>query len=294
MAKPVSMVGLVGQIGKAEVRQALPTFAEELTRRGIALRIEEGLVDYVHGAEVGDRDFVLQADAVITLGGDGTLLAVARRAAPFGTPVLGVALGSFGFLADQPPRVVLSRLDDIIAGNYEIEERMMLAAEVGARPADCGESALLALNEAVVTTQARRHMIWLRCEVDGRHLATYAADGVIVATPTGSTAYNLSAGGPIVDPRVECATIVPICPHTLYSRPVVIDPSSEVRIQAQRRPGKAEETVAVTVDGQETREVVPQQSVYVRRADCRARLLRVAGLDFYDRLREKLNWDAPR
>jgi len=293
MPKPLSAIGLVAQLGKAEVREVLQTFARELARRGVELRADRALAEHVPQARAGDTAFVLTADAVLTLGGDGTLLGVARQSAPFGTPVLGVDLGSFGFLADQPPTTVLAGLDDLLAGRYEIEERMMLAASAEGE-AEGTEGPLLALNDAVVTTDARRHLVWLRCDVDGRHVATYACDGVIVATPTGSTAYSLSAGGPIVDPRVECLTIVPICPHTLYSRPVVVDPASEVRVRAERRPGKDEDVLQVVADGQESRRLEPGGSVIIRRAECRTRLIRFGGLGFYDRLRGKLNWDAPR
>lgn len=293
MPEPLPVIGLVAQVGKPQVRQVLQTFARELLRRGVELRVEEVSAAEVPEAECGDRAFVLGAKAVITLGGDGTLLGVAREVAPAGTPVLGIDLGSFGFLADQSPQVVLDHLDDLIEGRYSIEERMMLTATAEEALGSC-EGELLALNEIVLAKVAHRHLIWVHCEVDGSQMATYAADGVIIATPTGSTAYSLSAGGPIIDPRVDCLSLVAICPHTLYSRPVVIDPSSRVRLWVERRPGKPDEDIAVVADGQGSRRVRIGEGVVVQRARCTARLIRIAEVGFYDRLREKLNWDAPR
>ncbi len=291
MAQALHSIGLVAQLDKPHVAETLASLVEKLLQLGTTLRVEQALAAHVPQAEVGDRDFVLRSDAVITLGGDGTLLAVAREAAPLGTPVLGVDLGSFGFLADQPPEMVLERIDDVVAGRYDVETRMMLRAELISEGKTTAK--FLALNDVVVAKEDYRHLVWVHCEVDSHDVATYPADGVIVATPTGSTAYSLSAGGPVVDPRVDCLLIVPICPHTLYSRPVVAAPFSVVKLSVERRPGRADE-VAVTVDGQQTHLLGEGDCVVVQRADCRARLIRVGERSFFDRLRDKLNWDAPR
>jgi NAD+ kinase len=294
MPKPLSVIGLIAQFHKPEVRETLHRFARELLLRDVELRVEEQLAAEVPQAVSGNLDFVLAADAVITLGGDGTLLAAARKAAPLGTPVLGVDLGSFGFLADQPPSLVLEHLDQLLAGHCELEERMMLQANPVVHQGPSDPTHGVALNDVVLTRKAHRRLIWIRCEVDGCHVATYPADGVIVSTPTGSTAYNLSAGGPIVDPRVECIVLTPICPHTLYTRPVVLEPSSQVYIRTEPRPGSASDDATLVLDGQEIRCVCVGEGALVRRAECKARFLRLGKPSFYDRLREKLNWDTRR
>lgn len=292
MPQSLTTIGLVAQLDKPRVSETLHTLAQQLVDKGVKLRVEDDLSSEVPQAAVGDRTFVLEADAVITLGGDGTLLAVARQAAVVGTPVLGVDLGSFGFLADQPPDMVLANIHRLVSGDYVIERRMMLDGRVLDAHGGVTRS-FLALNDVVVAKEVTRHLIWVRCEVDGHHMATYPADGIIVATATGSTAYSLSAGGPIVDPRVDCIVIVPICPHTLYNRPVVVNASSRVELRVQPRPARAD-PVAVAADGQESYPLQPDHTVVIEQADCAASFIRVGERSFFDRLRDKFNWDAPR
>jgi len=229
-------------------------------------------------------------DLLIVLGGDGTLLAAARCAAPAGTPLVGVDLGSFGFLAAEEPELLLARLDEVLAGRYAVEERTMLAVAVGDEGAAAG---LTALNDVVVARGSSGRLVRMRTTVDGAHLATYPADGLIVATATGSTAYNLSAGGPIVDSRMEAVVLTPICPHTLYSRPLVVPAGVEVGISLETR-GKPVDDVTVTVDGQETLPLGDDQQVTIRRAPCSARLVCLGERRFYDRLRDKLRWGSER
>lgn len=291
MSSSLSSVGLYARGASQEAMAVGRQLCAELSARSVAVRLHRTLADCDPQAPAGDLDFVLGADMVMVLGGDGALLGVARQAAPKGTPVLGVDVGSFGFLADEKPELVLERLDDLLSGVYTIEERMMLEVEV--RRGNEVVEKHLALNDVVVARQTYRHLARLHCEVDGHHLATYPADGVIVSTPTGSTAYNLSAGGPIVDPRVDCIVVVAICPHTLYSRPVVIEAGAQVELWLEPRPGREDE-VGLTVDGLPPRPLANDERVVVRRAACRARLAHVCRTNFFDRLRRKLNWGAPR
>jgi NAD+ kinase len=166
---------------------------------------------------------------------------------------------------------------------------MMLEAWVGAPPAQ--PCRFLALNDVVLARDPARRLVRLRCQVDGQLLAVYPADGIIVATPTGSTAYNLSAGGPLVDPRLDCFVLTAICPHTLYSRPLVIDAASELALQPEAADRRS--AVLVTADGQDSLPLPPGEGVVVRRAQCRARLMHLAPRSFFNRLRDKLNWGAP-
>ncbi|MCX7599515.1 MAG: NAD(+)/NADH kinase [Armatimonadetes bacterium] len=291
MGNSLSSIGLYARGVSEEALAVGRQLCAALAARSVAVRLHRVLAECNPEAPAGDLDFVLGADLVMVLGGDGALLGVARQAALKGTPVLGVDVGSFGFLADEKPGPVIERLDDLLAGRYAVEERMMLEVEVRR-----GEEVVerhLALNDAVVARQAYRHLARLHCEVDGHYLATFTADGVIVSTPTGSTAYNLSAGGPIVDPRVDCIVVAAICPHTLYSRPVVIDAGAEIQLWLEPRPGRDDE-VGLTVDGLPPRPLAEDEFVVVRRAGCRARLAHLCGINFFDRLRHKLNWGAAR
>ncbi len=284
-------VGLVARTDRAEALPAIELLARRLLSRGVRLRVENVCHQQIPVGEPGDLDFVVGADLVFALGGDGTILWVAREAAPVGTPVLGVDLGSFGFLAEEEPGAVLDSLDDILAGNYLLEERLMLEASLLRGGELIGRH--LALNDIVVAKVTYRHLVLLHCEVDGSLLATYRADGLIVATPTGSTAYNLSAGGPIVDPRVEAMLITAICPHTLYSRPLVIDAATVLELWVEPKPGRVDD-LQLTVDGQEGHDLGSDTRIVIRRADCRARLAHSRRRVFFDRLRDKLNWGAPR
>jgi NAD+ kinase len=291
MPEPVTSVGLVVRPESAEALAVAGDLAAELARRGVPLRVDPGLAGLAPSAETGEAAFVLGADLVLAFGGDGTLLGVARAAAPLGTLVLGVDVGSFGFLAEEAPAAVREGLDDVLAGRCELDERMMLEVEV--RRGEEVEESYLALNDAVVARATYRHLARLRCEVDGHHLATYPADGLIVATPTGSTAYNLSAGGPIVDPTVDCFLVAAICPHTLYSRPLVVDAGRVMEIRLEPRPGR-DDALCLTADGLPPRCLEEGERVVIRRAACRARLVHLCRRSFFDRLRDKLSWGAPR
>ncbi|MBC7289074.1 MAG: NAD(+)/NADH kinase [Armatimonadetes bacterium] len=293
MLRPIRTFGLAARTDTHAVRLAMETLARELTARGAEVRVEQRWAEAAPGAQAGDRDFLLSADAIISLGGDGTFLAVARQAAERDTPVLGIDLGSFGFLADEPLETVVQRVDELMAGNYAIEERMMLEAVVTA--SDGEQARFLALNDVVVGRAPTSGIVRLRCEVDGSLLAVYPGDGVIFATPTGSTAYSLSAGGPIVDPTLECFLVVAICPHTLYSRPLVIDATRQVTVRREPQAGRSQDQhVSVIADGHDVAALSGAACVTIQRAESRARIIHLTPRTFFDRLREKLNWGAPR
>lgn len=295
MPDPVATVGVAAASYNPEARQSATLLCHALRRAGRAVLLGPGL-DHLEqapgdGFERVDFAELARADLVISLGGDGTLLGLAHHAAPGGTPLLGVDLGSFGFLAAESFDLLLGRLDGVLAGEYHIERRLMVAAEVmrggQAISNHCG------LNEAVVGKTDVRRLVRLYTRVDGEHIATYPADGVIIATPTGSTAYTLSAGGPIVSPAVESLIVVPICPHTLYSRPLVVEPTAVIDVTATSR-GEPALGVTLTLDGQAAIELEPGDTVVVRRAPFDAQLARILPGSFYERLRTKLNWGAER
>jgi NAD+ kinase len=226
-------------------------------------------------------------DLVIAIGGDGTLLSVARTAVPRGVPILGVNFGSLGFLTELQPDELFSGLETVLRGDYSIEERQTLRVRHLRAGRVRQEYALL--NDAVLTKSALARMITINVRVDDEEVATYTSDGLIVSTPTGSTAYNLSAGGPILDPRMHAFVIAPICPHTMTYRPLVVpgDVSLDVRLLSS-----AEEAVYLTLDGQIGFPFGTEDSLEIDHHPHPARLVRVAGRPFFEVLRRKLRWGA--
>lgn len=238
------------------------------------------------GVEGGfDRtSFPADADLAVVAGGDGTLLSVARAAAPKGVPILGVNFGSLGFLTELQPDEMYDGLERVLANEYRIEERFALRVRY-AHDAD-SNSEYIALNDAVITKSALARMITLDMEIDGEEVATYTSDGLIVSTPTGSTAYNLSAGGPILDPTMSAFVISPICPHSMTHRPLVIPGSGRVTVTLR----DADEEVYLTLDGQVGFPMHPRASVLVTRYDPPVRLVRMSGRSLFEPLRRKLRW----
>jgi NAD+ kinase len=220
---------------------------------------------------------------VVVLGGDGTLLAVARSLGD-GVPILGVNLGSLGFLTEIGRDELYPGLVAVLAGNFHLDERALF--DVTLARADGASLSYRVLNDAVVTKSALSRIIDLELRVEGNLVARFRADGLIVSTPTGSTAYNLSAGGPILHPGLPVAVVSPICPHTLSLRPLVVPDRSlvEVTLETQR------EEVYLTLDGQEGTTLGHRDTVRVVRSPSSVRLVRVAERTYYDGLRGKLHW----
>ena len=223
-------------------------------------------------------------DLVIVAGGDGTLLSAARLAGPLGIPILGVNFGGLGFMTELQPEELYTALDRLLRGDYEIEEREALRVRFRRGRKLLGEFSLL--NDAVVTKSALARMITLRLKIDGDAIATYTSDGLILATPTGSTAYNLAAGGPVLDPRMSAFVIAPICPHTLMYRPVVVPGTVALEVILE----SADEEAYLTLDGQVGFPMEHRDSIRVDASRSPVRLLRVAGHGFFEVLRRKLHW----
>jgi NAD+ kinase len=233
-------------------------------------------------------DLSRRADVLVVFGGDGTILQAARQAARDGIPILGVNLGGFGFLAEVQDRAVDDALLRVLAGDYRVDERMMLQAQVWRAHRVVRE--LLALNDVVVTKSGYARLLRIRTDINDIHLATHLADGLIVATPTGSTAYSLSAGGPILHPDLDAIVLTPICAHTLNARAVVLSGTEVVTIRVEPTGAPS----VLTVDGQEGHPLEPDDVVRVARAPCRARLVRLGRTGFYRLLRTKLSWGGER
>jgi NAD+ kinase len=236
----------------------------------------------------------VEADAIIALGGDGTLLAAARRLRGKQTPLLGVNFGRLGFLANFAPDDLRKHFDALVAGRLPISSRMMIEASIlpaGASSADVESKRRafdIALNDAVLTAGPPFHMVELELRTAEGEGVRYFGDGVIVATPSGSTAYNVSAGGPIIEPGVEAMCVTPICPHSLSFRPVVVSSKNTVVISASKvNPG-----TTLFCDGQETGRVAAGEQVVVRRSPHDVRLIENPANGAWRSLAEKLNWAA--
>lgn len=264
----------------APVRDAVTTLRRQIG--SVQLDAEGAQILGLTDLAVSDEDLATRADMVIALGGDGTILRAAGLAARAGVPILGVNLGGFGFLAELSTADLPSALPDLVAERYELDERMMLQAEADHIDSD----ALLALNDVVVTAQGVARVLRLRVLVNGEHLASYPADGVIVATPTGSTAYSLSAGGPILHPKVDAVVITPISPHTFNARSVVVDRNDTVDVELT----VPSQDATVTVDGRVGLPMRQTWRVRVRRARQTTRFIRLRSSSFYSILRTKLAW----
>lgn len=229
-------------------------------------------------------EIMQQADLVIVLGGDGTLLSVARRATTREVPILGVNLGSLGFLTSTTTSELFSTLEQVLAGEYEVERRSLLETTL-IRNGEPIES-FQVLNDAVINKGALARIIDLEAWVDDHYLCTYKADGLIVAPPTGSTAYSLAAGGPIIAPSVSVVVLSPICPHTLTNRPIVLPDTANIQVVLRT----AEEDVILTLDGQEGRPLKQGDTVSIKRSGSTVSLIRPQNRTFFDVLRSKLRW----
>ncbi len=217
-------------------------------------------------------------DLVIALGGDGTTLRAAQRAHASNAPLLGVNRGMLGYLSEVEAGDETQALERVLAEDFTLEQRMMLSCSVN------GKDTYVGLNEVLVERSSRQRLVHLGVEIGGERLAGFDADGVIVATPTGSTAYALSAGGPIVDPRAQCLVIVPVSPHMFFSRPVVLSPGEVVTITVEEKRPEA----ALSIDGGLGCTLRPGATVVVRRHPRSLRLVRLSGPGFVERLRAKL------
>jgi len=290
----IKRVGIVAKIGLEAAAEHLVKVAEWLGARGIEAVFDAESAALARRAQASTLNVVEkdrmpgQVDMVLVLGGDGTLLGMAGRIGQAGVniPILGVNFGSLGFLTEVTLPELYSSLEAICAGTAEVEERMMLRVRVSHGDETIADRVVL--NDVVVTQGALSRVIDVSLSVDGEFMMRIRADGVIVASPTGSTAYNLSSGGPIVHPQVDGLSITPIAPHTLTNRPVVLPGSSEIRI----RPFTHDEhdEVFATFDGQSLLPLTGNHMVSVRRADERLRLIRASSRGYFQVLREKLRW----
>jgi NAD+ kinase len=292
MAMPIRRVGLVVKPGLSDAAGVVQEIAGWLQARGIEPRFEPDAGSLAGPAASGrtlDHDELASAvDLVVVLGGDGTLLATAGRIARAGVrvPILAINFGSLGFLTETTLPELYESLAAAIAGTARVEERMMLRASVLRGTTIVHDMPIV--NDVVVTRGALSRMTDLSVTVDDQFVARFKADGLIIATPTGSTAYNLSAGGPIVHPGVDAVLLTPIAPHTLTNRPVVIPATSVLMIQPLVDEGRQD--VFVTFDGQTGFPLERDDTVRVERAAPPISLIRPTTRSYFEVLRQKLKW----
>jgi len=270
MGSEFQKVAVLGRRDDARVAEPMSVLIAHLTEAGI---------------EVLPEEQVARADLVIAVGGDGTMLYAGSLTRENDIPLLGINRGRLGFLADVMTDDMLPSVDHILAGDYTVESRLLLSADL--QRANGEVVTAIAFNDVVLQRSETGRMVDFETSVAGQFVNTHSGDGLIVATPTGSTAYALSCGGPIVEPHLDAMVVVPICPHTLTDRPLVIAASQPIRIRLLDREHTA---AAVAIDGHSIGPISPDDILMISAAENRIRLIHPPGYDFYGILRSKLLW----
>jgi NAD+ kinase len=281
--------GIAGNVRKGDVPIVAQRVIERFISEGVDFVVEKTLASVVRkklrlksvGRTVSEKDLPARCDMLVSLGGDGTILRLARQVAEKGTPLLGVNLGKLGFLAEVSVEDLDACLTEVLKGDYFIVERMMLQATILKN-----SRTYIALNDIVVDKFGSSRVLNFETHVNAEYLATFTADGIILSTPTGSTAYAMANGGPIVTPHNRAITINPICPHSLTARPVIVPDDSVIRIKVVSSDNK----VRFTADGQDEVLIRPPTEIRVKRSPFSARLVKRRNTSYYDLLRKKLNW----
>jgi NAD+ kinase len=292
MIRPPRHLGIVGNREKEGVRALLPPLVQWVKQQGRRVSLERGLARGIRGVGAGVSLDALagRCDALLVLGGDGTMLAAARAASAAGVPILGVNLGGLGFLTETAQESLYPALARVLQGRFELERRTMVEATVrGPRSKKAWSE--VGLNDAVIHPSERSRVIAMDLRIGTKEIGTLVGDGLIVATPTGSTAYSLSAGGPIVRPTVEALLATPISPHTVTWRPLVVGGGETIRLRLRSGHPRA----SLTIDGQIARTVTPSDEITIRRARRATSLIVLEPDSFYEVLRTKLAWaTSPR
>ena len=288
MPAPFTRIGLLGRPQQDGLAPVLTELLALLAERSCDVLMEDRLDEVLpgHGQALAPRESIgEQVDMAIVVGGDGSLLGAARTLAKYGTPVLGVNRGRLGFLTDITPEQISSQVPAVLDGHYDAEQRFLLDVYLERGGDVIGRAD--ALNDVVVNSGSTAQMIEIELYIDGDFVYRQRGDGLIVASPTGSTAYSLSGGGPIMHPALDAVALVPMYPHALSSRPIVVDGNSEIRIDIL---GRNRIHPPVTCDGQVHLTARPADSVMVRKKPHKLTLLHPVGHSFYASCRDKLRW----
>lgn len=285
MAKTFSTIGLWARSDDPEAAKSAAQIGAHLRAKGLAVYQVRG-----HGQHAADdlphlteSEVARKVDLLVVIGGDGTMLHAAHTVTGRNVPLLGVNRGRLGFLTDIRPEQMLEAIDAILNGDYIAEQRRTLAARI----VGGDETRMLALNDVVLQQSGTGHLLDFTTTVDGSFVNSHGGDGLIVATPTGSTAYALSCNGPIIQPDVDALVIVPICPHTLSDRPLVLKASSVIEVEIQAIDGSP---ARVFCDGEELGELAAEQKLVVQAGPDPITLLHPTDYNYYELLRSKLNW----
>ncbi len=299
MALPVRTCALVGRFTDSRVAESAHALLAHLATRQVTVLVSDAAaIDHAAAAaetallRVPEEELGRRADLMIAVGGDGTLLYAAGLVARHGVPLLGINRGRLGFLTDVMPQDMFGCVDAALEGRLEADQRPLLAACL--RQAGGAVARALALTDVVLQKLATGRMLDFETRVGGRYVNTHAGDGIVVASATGSTAYALSCGGPIIEPHLDALVMAPICPHTLSDRPIVVSARARIEIELLPRP---DTRAQVTCDGAILGEISPGDRLQIEPAGERITLLHPAGYDYYRLLRSKLHWgrgDAER
>lgn len=286
MSIKLDICAITGQLGEARVAECAGLLASELQRRGLRVLIaaEDGPGALPGLPRVPRAELPQRANLLFSIGGDGTLLQSARLVAPYDVPLMGINRGRLGFLTDVLPQEMAACVEALIDGRCTADRRALLEARLVRTR---GEATLAALNDVVLLRRESGRMLDFETRVSGSYVNSHSGDGFVVATATGSTAYALSCGGPIIDPRLNVLLMVPICPHTLSDRPIVVPGDAEVEINLMAQgEGRAD----VTCDGALLGDMEPGDQLRISTGPRRVTLLHPPGYDYFRLLRSKLRW----
>lgn len=285
MGKEFNTVAIMGRHEDPRVAEPVAALASYLTKAGLDVVVVPKSPVKLSGRRVPEEEIAGVSDLIIAVGGDGTMLYTARLAREQDVPLLGINRGRLGFLADVTPDEMLQSLEKILDGNYSRESRLMLDARI--ETSDGGVVTTAAMNDIVLQRRGTGRMVDFETSIANQYVNTHSGDGLIVATPTGSTAYALSCGGPIIEPQLDAIVVVPICPHTLSDRPIVVPADLEIEVKLLER---ADTKAEVAADGLSFGALTVKDRLLIGAADKRITLLHPPGYDFYEILRSKLHW----
>ena len=278
-------IAILGRHDDARVAEAMQVITPFLAKSGIKVFAAVEMRLDLPVTRIDEAELCSVADLVIAIGGDGTMLYASQIVREAGIPILGINRGRLGFLADVTPDEMIASVEQVLSGAYTRDSRMLLEARLITESGE--ETSAFALNDVVLKRRETGRMVDFSTRVDGVFVNTHSGDGMIVATPTGSTAYSLSCGGPIISPQLDAVVVVPVCPHTLTDRPIVIPAGQAIEVVLLERD---ETKASVTVDGRSMGEIRPVDRMIISKAEQRITLVHPPSYDFYGILRSKLFW----
>ena len=278
-------VAILGRHEDPRVAEPITVLAKYLGQSGVEVLAAEEMSLGIEARRLPEEDLAVTADLIIAIGGDGAMLYAGQLARRGDIPLLGINRGRLGFLADVTPEEMLDSVGLVLAGDFTTDKRLVLEARLE-RP-NTEDTTALALNDVVLQRRETGRMLDFVTRMDGRYVNTHAGDGLVIATPTGSTAYSLSCGGPIIEPRLDAVVVVPVAPHTLSDRPIVLPADLGIELRLLERENTRAEIMA---DGHSMGEIRPEDKLIVVASKTRLTLLHPPGYDFFGILRSKLHW----